>query len=114
MLFKIAAVSEAVSWTLLIIGIACKQLPVSWNLIPVGIAGVIHGILFLVYIAAVLALAPSLGWGWFKTIVAGLFSVPPYGTLVFEQYAARDRDWTDIKHLHGVVCYQSVIANHAR
>ena len=99
---------------LLIIGIACKQLPVTWNLIPVGIAGVIHGVLFLVYCVAVVALAPSLGWGWFKTIVAGLFSVPPYGTLVFEQYAARQRDWTDMKHLHRTVRYQSVVTDSAK
>lgn len=111
MLFRIAAFSEAIGWTLLIIGIACKQLPVGWNLIPVGIAGVIHGMLFLIYIVAVLILAPSLDWSWAKTIIAGLCSMPPYGSLIFEKYVAQNRDWNDMMHLHGLVRYRAILAD---
>ena len=109
MLFKMAAVAEAVGWTLLIIGIACKHLPVWWHLIPVGVAGVLHGVLFLMYIVAALVLAPSLCWSLPKTIVAGLFSIPPYGSLIFEKWAAEGRIWTDMMHLHSTIRYHAAL-----
>ena len=90
-IFRIAAFAEAIGWTLLIFGVASQQLPVSWHDIPVLIAGRIHGMLFAAYIMAVLACGSSLGWSIFKTVIAGCFSVPPYGSLIFEQWEARQR-----------------------
>ena len=91
LLFRTAAILEAIGWTLLIIGIACKQLPVSWNEAPVAVAGRIHGMLFVLYIMAALAFGSTLRWSIIKTIIAGCFSVPPYGSIVFEQWEARRR-----------------------
>jgi integral membrane protein len=106
MLFKLAAFSEAIGWTMLITGILCEQLPVSWHDVPVQIAGRIHGILFMVYIAAALVLAPSLGWSLLRTLVAGIASVPPYGSLLFELWAAHDRKQTDFVNLYGLLCFK--------
>ena len=47
--------------------------------------------LFLLYLIAAFGLYPSLGWLRWRAIVALAFSVPPYGTLVFEQWASVKR-----------------------
>jgi integral membrane protein len=95
--FRFAAISEAVGWSLLISGIALKRYVLHGNNAAVEIAGQIHGIIFLSYIVAVLAVCRSLRWSPKKTIVAGLASVPPYGTLVFEQWAAHKRRQAALK-----------------
>lgn len=91
MLFKIAAISEACGWTLLISGILFKRYITPTNNDPVLIAGQIHGTIFLIYIVAVVVLYSSLHWSRKRTVVAGLASIPPYGSLVFEQWAAYKR-----------------------
>jgi integral membrane protein len=90
-LFRLAAFGEAFGWTLLISSLVFKHYITPGNNIPVDIAGQVHGTIFLVYIAAVIILHPSLGWSPKRTLIAGLVSVPPYGTLVFEQWAAHQR-----------------------
>ena len=90
-MFRLAALGEAVGWTLLIIGILLGKYVLPGNPVPVAVAGRIHGTLFLVYIAAVVVMSPSLGWSLRRTIIAGIASVPPYGSLRLEQWAARER-----------------------
>ncbi len=90
-LFRLAAFGEAFGWTLLISGIVFKHYVTPGNNIPIDIAGQIHGTIFLIYIVAVIVLHPSLRWSPKRTLIAGLCSVPPYGTLVFEQWEARRR-----------------------
>lgn len=104
-LFKIAAIAEAIGWTLLIGGILLRDHVLAGNGIPVTIAGRIHGMMFAAYIIAVLALAPSLGWSWFRTLVAGAFSIPPYGSLVYEMWSAGQRK---IRHLRQLVVSASM------
>ena len=108
-LFRIAAIAEAVGWSQLIVGIACKQLPVSWHDTPVAIAGRIHGMLFIAYIMAVLAFGSSLGWSLIKTLIAGLFSVPPYGSLVFEQWEARRRATDRARYTYRTIWYRQLL-----
>jgi integral membrane protein len=90
-LFKLAAIGEACGWTLLISGILCKQYITIGNNIPVLIAGQVHGMLFLIYIVAVVVLYSNLKWSRKRMIIAGIASVPPYGSLIFEQWAAYKR-----------------------
>ena len=90
-LFRLAAFGEAFGWTLLIGSLIFKHYLTPTSNIPVEIAGQIHGTLFLIYIASVVVLHPSLKWSPKRTLIAGLVSVPPYGTLVFEQWAAHAR-----------------------
>lgn len=108
-LFKLAAFGEAIGWTLLIVGIACKQLPVSWSGVPVSIFGQIHGMLFLFYIVIVLVVSPSLNWSLPRTILAGLFSIPPYGSLFCEQISAHYRKRAEIKQLHTIITYRQLV-----
>jgi integral membrane protein len=90
-LFRLAAITEAVGWTLLITGIGIVHFMTPGNQLPIQIAGKVHGTLFLLYIVAALVFAPSLGWSKKRTIIAGLASVPPYGSLIFEQWVAHTR-----------------------
>ena len=108
-LFRAAAIAEAIGWTALIIGVACKQLPVGWNEVPVAIAGRIHGMLFILYIMAALAFGSSLGWSIIKTVIAGLFSIPPYGSIVFEQWEARRRSRVRAQQLYSRTRYQQLL-----
>jgi integral membrane protein len=87
MLFRLAAVGEAVGWTLLISGILCKRFMLHGNNIPVLVAGQFHGISFLLYALAAVGLYPTLRWSRKRAFVALLASVPPYGSLMFEQWA---------------------------
>jgi integral membrane protein len=87
-IFRIAAFAEAAGWTLLILGILIKQFIIPSSDVPIKLAGRVHGTLFLLYIVAVFALSPSQNWSKKRTIAAGLASIPPYGSLMFEQWAA--------------------------
>jgi integral membrane protein len=91
MLFRIAAIGEAGGWTLLLTGMGLKRFVLHGNNIPVLIAGQFHGLLFFAYIVAALGLYPCLHWSRTRAVVAGLAGVPPYGSLLFEQWAAHRR-----------------------
>jgi len=91
-LFRWAAYGEAFGWALLLYGLGAQHFPGwfahSWAL---AIGGSIHGMIFIAYLLLVLAGYSSLGWSRLKTFVAILVSITPGGTLVFEQWAARQR-----------------------
>lgn len=110
MLFRIAAFSEAVGWTLLITGIVLKRYVLHGNDIPVQIAGQIHGMLFFAYFVAALVLYPSLGWSRWRALFAVAASVPPYGTLVIEQWAAHTRGNNGFKSYRQYLTYTALVA----
>jgi integral membrane protein len=87
MLFRLAAIGEACGWTMLISGVATERYLLPGNNIPVLIAGQFHGMLFLLYALTAVGLYPTLRWSRKRAIVALLASVPPYGSLLFEQWA---------------------------
>lgn len=89
-LFRLAAIGEACGWSLLISGLILRHF--LGNNDPVIIAGQIHGMLFLCYMVASLGLYPNLHWSRKKAFVALVASVPPYGSLLFEQWAGYQRD----------------------
>jgi integral membrane protein len=90
-LFRIAALSEAVGWTLLIIGVLINRYKLPGHSISITIAGQIHGTIFLVYFVVLMVTYSSLGWSRKKIICAAMAGVPPYGTFLFEQWAAYKR-----------------------
>lgn len=106
-LFRLAAFAEAIGWTLLILGVLFRNnVVVSWNEVPVQMAGRIHGALYLIYIVAVLVLSPSLKWSWFRIFVAGACSVPPYGSLIYEQWSAAHRKITHFGRVSAITVYK--------
>lgn len=90
-LFRVAAFGEAFGWTLLIFGVLydIQKWPQYHDVLIV--AGRLHGTFFALYIIATVLLSRSLGWRWFWIVIALGMSVPPYGTLLFEQLLARTR-----------------------
>ncbi|HEX7368344.1 MAG TPA: DUF3817 domain-containing protein [Candidatus Saccharimonadales bacterium] len=111
LLFRVAALAEAGGWTMLITGLALKQYVLHGNNVPVLIAGQIHGMIFFAYIIAALGLYPSLGWTRYKAIIAGLASVPPYGSLLFERWEARQRRHKALRNYHACTLYTALMLN---
>jgi integral membrane protein len=97
MLFRLAAIGEACGWTMLIFGIIWQRYITPGNAIPVQIAGHIHGVLFLLYALAAVGLYPTLRWSRWRALAALLASVPPYGSLIFEQWAWHKRRSSEFK-----------------
>lgn len=110
MLFRLAAFAEAIGWTLLITGILLTEYIFPGNRVPVVLAGRTHGILFGIYVLAVIVLSPSLGWKWKRVIVAGLMSVPPYGTLIFELWNGHGRRQQELVRLSQAIRYQQIVS----
>ncbi|MGK9146828.1 DUF3817 domain-containing protein [Plantibacter flavus] len=95
-LFRLIAIAEAITWTLLIIGMILKYGTQTTDL-GVSIGGGIHGFVFLVYGASVLLIGINQRWR-VGTILIGLVSaVVPYATIPFDIWADRtgklDGDW---------------------
>lgn len=107
--FRLAAISEAVGWTLLIAGILTKRYITPASNTPVIFAGRIHGTIFLCYLLAVALTYSSLEWSRKRVIVAAVASVPPYGTLVFEQWAAYQRRSQALKTYRAVTVRAIII-----
>lgn len=108
LLFKIAAFAEAFGWTLLILGILSQRLWFHSNT-PVLITGQLHGTIFLGYIAAALGLYPCLGWPRRQAFAAAVASVPPYGSLIFEQWAAYRRHRAKIRTHTRLITYRNLV-----
>lgn len=109
LLFRIAAFGEAVGWTLLIAGILIKRYVMHGDETAVLIAGQIHGMIFFGYLVAALGLYPSLGWSRWRALVSLAASVPPYGTLLVEQWAAYTRKNAGFKSYRHFLMYNVLI-----
>ncbi|WP_016879897.1 MULTISPECIES: DUF3817 domain-containing protein [unclassified Rhodococcus (in: high G+C Gram-positive bacteria)] len=87
--FRFVAILEAFTWLGLLTGMAFKYLPADGNEIGVKIFGPIHGGVFVLYLLISLWTARKLSWNLVTTFWALVASVPPFGTVVFEVWAAR-------------------------
>jgi integral membrane protein len=106
-LFRLSAIGEACGWSLLISGIILQRL--IHNNDPVIIAGQIHGLLFFCYMTASLGLYPNLRWSRKRALIALMASVPPYGSLLFEQWAAYQRDKTHLSAVRDCLFIQALV-----
>jgi integral membrane protein len=87
-LFRAVAIAESVSWACLLVGMYFKRVAETTEL-GVMIFGPIHGVIFIAYVVAVFYVRRSFGWNMRTLVVAGLASIPPFATLVFEVLADR-------------------------
>lgn len=86
-LYRIVAIAEAVTWTLLIIGLILRATGVTDLGVRVG--GGVHGFAFLCYVLATIFAGLNLGWRP-AIILVGLGSaVVPWATVPFERWAER-------------------------
>ena len=87
-LFRALALTEAVTWSLLLAGMAQKYLldAGEWG---VAAAGAVHGFAFLAYVVAVLLVAVNQHWSPRVTLLALASAVPPLATLPAEWWLER-------------------------
>lgn len=86
--FRIVAVAEALSWLGLLIGMLFKYV-ISDTETGVKVFGPIHGGVFVAYVIVSLVVRGPLRWSGKTLLLALAASIPPFGSLVFEQWASR-------------------------
>ncbi|ARC56257.1 hypothetical protein AS850_04100 [Frondihabitans sp. 762G35] len=82
-LFRTLALAEAVTWTLLIVGMLLKYVVRAGD-VGVRVGGSIHGFVFLLFLVAVAVVAVNQRWSLRLTLVAVASAVVPYATIPFE------------------------------
>ncbi len=93
--YRIVSIAEAVTWTLLIIGMILKY---GFHLdIAVLIAGSIHGLVFVTYGATAILVGVNQRWS-VKLIVGAVFTaIVPYATIPFDRWLEKrellEGDW---------------------
>ncbi|NYF09424.1 integral membrane protein [Leifsonia sp. AK011] len=86
-LFRLAAIAEAITWTLLITALIVRA--ATGFALGVTIAGGIHGFVFLAYGATAVLLAVNQRWHPGVAITAIASAVIPYATIPTEIWLAR-------------------------
>lgn len=85
---RIIGISEGISFLLLLM----IAMPMKYFMqIPeaVKFTGWAHGLLFMVYIVAVLGCIEAMKWNWFKVLIALGASLLPFGTFVLDKELKR-------------------------
>ena len=86
-LFRALAIAEAISWTLLILGLLLRA-TTGWAL-GVTIGGGVHGFVFLSYGATAILVALNNRWRAWPTVIALVSAVIPYATIPAELWLQR-------------------------
>lgn len=86
-LFRVLAIAEVFSWTLLIVGLILRA--TADLAIATTIGGTIHGFVFLSYGATAVLVALNNRWRPLPTVVAIVSAVVPYATIPAELWLAR-------------------------
>jgi integral membrane protein len=83
-LFRVVAVAEAVTWTLLIAAMVVKY-GFDGGDLPVRVAGSVHGFVFLAYAATVVVVALNQRWSLRLAALGVVTAVVPYLTIPFDR-----------------------------
>lgn len=81
--FRVVAIAEAVTWTLLIAGMIAKY-GFDAGPLPVRIGGGAHGFVFIVYALTALVIGLNQRWPARLTALAVITAVVPYATIPFD------------------------------
>lgn len=90
LVFRVAAVAEALSWAGLLIGMFLKYVVHSSHEGGVPVLGMVHGVIFLLYVIVSASVAKPLAWRRKTVVLALLASIPPLFTWIFEKWALRN------------------------
>lgn len=90
-IFRLAALTEAFTWTALIAAIIIRNNDLWGGEIAVSIAGTVHGSMLLVYITLVCVLARSMEWGWVRIMMSLIAGNIPLATIPLEKMLAKYR-----------------------
>ncbi len=97
-LYRIVAIAEAITWTLLISALVFRAMVGEENVGPaVTIGGSIHGFVFLTYGATAILTAINQRWSVGLGLLAVVTAIVPYATIPFDLWAHRtgklEGDW---------------------
>ena len=94
--FRALAVTEAVTWALLLTGMFLKYVTETTEL-GVQVFGMVHGVVFIAYCLVTVVVAVDQRWSFSRLALGLVAAVPPFATLLFESYADRrgllGREW---------------------
>ena len=88
-LFFTVATAEAVTWTLLLIGMFLKYVTQTTEL-GVRIGGMMHGVVFIAYVLVTLIVWIDQKWPTKQGVIALGSAIPPFLTLWTERWLDRD------------------------
>ncbi|MEY2849403.1 MAG: hypothetical protein RI885_2070 [Actinomycetota bacterium] len=83
--YRLLAIAETVTWTLLIAGMVLKYVTMTTD-VGVSIAGPIHGFVFLAYAAGAVIIGVNQRWKPTLMAAAVASAVVPYATIPFDRY----------------------------
>ena len=87
LLFRRLARAEAVTWALLLTGMALKYTDVTE--LGVRVFGMVHGVVFIAYCLTTVLVAVDQRWSRGRLLLGLVASVPPFATVPFDRYAER-------------------------
>ena len=87
-IFRIAAITEAITWLGLLASMYEKYIAHSHSG-AIQIFGTLHGYAFLAYVLIVFLVRAEYKWTNRMTVIALIASVPPLATVPFERWAFR-------------------------
>ena len=87
--FRLIALAEAVSWIGLLTGMYFKYLGTPRTEIGVQIFGMVHGVVFLAFLATGLVVGRAARWSLVTWVSAALASIVPLASVVFLRWAER-------------------------
>lgn len=82
--FRLVAISEGISFIVLMF-IAMPLKYIAGMPQPVTYVGWVHGLLFVLYILALITVKITLNWNFKKTFVAFIASLLPFGTFILDK-----------------------------
>lgn len=86
-LFRRLAITEAVTWALLLTGMVLKYSHVTD--LGVRVFGMVHGVVFIAYCLVTLLVGVDQRWSRGRVLLGLVSSVPPFMTVWFDRYAER-------------------------
>jgi integral membrane protein len=90
-LFRRLAVTEAITWALLLTGMFLKYVTETTEL-GVRVFGMVHGVAFVAYCLTTVVVAVDQRWSFRRALAALACAVPPCATVPFDKYA-ESRGW---------------------
>jgi integral membrane protein len=95
---RMAGIAEGISFILLLF-IAMPLKYFAGNPVIVWYIGWVHGLLFMLYLLALITVKINLEWKFRKTAVAFLASIIPFGTLILDKSWRKDEKAFEKKSL---------------
>ncbi|MUL49021.1 DUF3817 domain-containing protein [Mycobacterium sp. CBMA293] len=87
--FRLIAMAEAVSWVGLLTGMYFKYFGTPRTEIGVHIFGMVHGVVFLGFLATGLVVGRAARWSLVTWVLAALSSIVPLASVIFLRWAER-------------------------